>query len=119
MVVFGCGGNRDKSKRPRMAQVAQEFADSIIVTSDNPRNESPQQIIDEILAGFFGSGGNLQVEPDRARAIGLAIGQGLSDDIIVIAGKGHETYQIAGGQRTHFDDAEVARQCIADLGKTK
>jgi UDP-N-acetylmuramoyl-L-alanyl-D-glutamate--2,6-diaminopimelate ligase len=100
-----------------MAKVAQEFADSIIVTSDNPRNESPQQIIDEILAGF--SNGNVQVEPDRARAIGLAIRQGLSDDIIVIAGKGHETYQIAGGQRTHFDDAEVARQCIAGLGNTK
>jgi len=117
VVVFGCGGNRDKSKRPRMAQVAQEFADSIIVTSDNPRNESPQQIIDEILAGF--SGGDVQVEPDRAKAIGLAIGQGLSDDIIVIAGKGHETYQIIKDQRTHFDDAEVARKCIVGLGKTK
>lgn len=121
VVVFGCGGDRDKSKRPRMAQVAQEFADSIVVTSDNPRNESPQQIIDEILAGFFsaGSGGDVRVEPDRAKAIALAIGGALSGDIIVIAGKGHETYQIASGRRTHFDDAEVARQCIAGSGKTK
>ncbi|MCK5113421.1 MAG: UDP-N-acetylmuramoyl-L-alanyl-D-glutamate--2,6-diaminopimelate ligase [Phycisphaerae bacterium] len=117
VVVFGCGGNRDKSKRPRMAQVAQEFADSIIVTSDNPRNELPQQIIDEILTGF--SGGNVQVEPDRKSAISLAIQQALSDDIIVIAGKGHETYQVVNGQRTDFDDAEVAHRCITARGKTK
>ena len=100
-----------------MASVAQEFADSIIVTSDNPRNESPQQIIDEILAGF--SGGDVQVEPDRGRAISLAIQQAVGEDIIVIAGKGHETYQIINDQRIHFADAEVARQCIATVGKTK
>lgn len=119
IVVFGCGGDRDRSKRPRMARAVAEYADSIYVTSDNPRTEPPQQIIDEILTGFEPEERRrVEVEPDRAAAIRCALAEAASGDVVLIAGKGHETYQILGDQRVHFDDVEVALQAAAALQQT-
>ncbi|MBA7666653.1 UDP-N-acetylmuramoyl-L-alanyl-D-glutamate--2,6-diaminopimelate ligase [subsurface metagenome] len=122
-VVFGCGGDRDRTKRPRMAKVAEQLADFIIVTSDNPRTEKPEDIIDEIVAGFE-NGPAIQyadlrdtryemratkiIEPDRKKAIELAIETAGKDDIVLIAGKGHETYQIIGKQKFDFSDKKIA-----------
>jgi UDP-N-acetylmuramoyl-L-alanyl-D-glutamate--2,6-diaminopimelate ligase len=115
-VVFGCGGDRDKTKRPRMARVAEELADFVIVTSDNPRTEEPAGIIKDVVAGFENSGSEaITVEPDRKKAIELAIKSAGKNDIVLIAGKGHEDYQIIGTQKSHFSDKEIARECL--LGK--
>jgi len=112
-VVFGCGGDRDKTKRPRMARIAEELADFIIVTSDNPRTESPTEIINEIVAGFRKTETqNMTIEPDRKKAIELAIESAQKDDIVLIAGKGHEDYQIIGTQKSHFSDKEIAREYL-------
>ena len=112
-VVFGCGGDRDRTKRPRMARVTEQLADFIIVTSDNPRTERPADIIDEIVAGFENPDSQtIVVEPDRKKAIELAIDAAGRDDIVLIAGKGHETYQIIGEQKFDFSDKEVAQQCL-------
>jgi UDP-N-acetylmuramoyl-L-alanyl-D-glutamate--2,6-diaminopimelate ligase len=117
IVVFGCGGDRDRTKRPRMARVAEKVADLIVVTSDNPRTERPKDIIDEIVAGFEKPGAEtITIEPDRKRAIGLAIETARKDDIVLIAGKGHETYQIIGTQKFDFSDKEVAQECLKNLG---
>lgn len=107
LCVFGCGGNRDKTKRPLMGAVAVQYSDFTVVTSDNPRNEEPAEIINDILAGITPEV-NFAVEPDRAKAIQLAIRQASSGDIVLIAGKGHENYQIIKGQTFHFDDVEQA-----------
>lgn len=113
IVVFGCGGDRDKTKRPRMAQVAEQLADTIVVTSDNPRTEEPKAIINDIMGGFTqGPSSAIVVEPDRARAIGLAIERAGADDVVLIAGKGHETYQIIGDRRLDFSDKEVALRSL-------
>ena len=115
-VVFGCGGDRDKTKRPRMAGVAESLADEIIVTSDNPRTEAPQAIIDDICQGFSPQKrAVVQIEPDRKKAIVLAVTQARPGDVILIAGKGHETYQIIGTQRTDFSDAAVALEAMDHL----
>jgi UDP-N-acetylmuramoyl-L-alanyl-D-glutamate--2,6-diaminopimelate ligase len=115
ILVFGCGGDRDRTKRPRMAAVAQGSADTIIVTSDNPRSEPPGEIIDEILEGFDPDvRSRVEIEPDRRRAIRLAIGRAEPGDVVLLAGKGHETYQIVRGVKSHFDDAEVAAACLAE-----
>ena len=111
--VFGCGGDRDRTKRPRMARVVERLADFIIVTSDNPRTERPTDIIDEIVAGFENPDSQtIVVEPNRRKAIELAVEAAGRDDILLIAGKGHETYQIIGEQRFDFSDKEVAQQCL-------
>ncbi|MFP4053996.1 MAG: UDP-N-acetylmuramoyl-L-alanyl-D-glutamate--2,6-diaminopimelate ligase [Phycisphaerae bacterium] len=116
MLVFGCGGDRDRSKRPRMAGVAEQLADRIYVTSDNPRSESPEAIIAEILAGFSALGAEkTTVEPDRRQAIAMAVGEARRGDLVLIAGKGHETYQIIGPTRSDFDDAKVAAEEIHKL----
>lgn len=107
--VFGCGGNRDRGKRPLMGEAASRLADSVIVTSDNPRHEEPAAIIDEILAGM---GDDYHVEPDRAAAIEQAILSARSGDIVLIAGKGHENYQEIAGVKYPFDDGEVARRAL-------
>ena len=107
-VVFGCGGDRDKSKRPRMAKVAQQLADVIIVTSDNSRTEDADKIIGDIKTGFSASA-NVFVEPDRKKAIELTLRRARKGDIIIIAGKGHEDYQIIGNEKIHFSDIEVVR----------
>ncbi len=112
-VVFGCGGDRDKTKRPRMARVAEQLADVVYVTSDNPRTENPEAIIKDILKGFKNR--DLQaitIQADRAKAIESAIKNACKDDIVLIAGKGHETYQIIGKNKIHFSDKEIAQQFL-------
>ncbi|HOK66326.1 MAG TPA: UDP-N-acetylmuramoyl-L-alanyl-D-glutamate--2,6-diaminopimelate ligase [Anaerohalosphaeraceae bacterium] len=117
VVVFGCGGDRDKTKRPRMAQVAQALADWVIVTSDNPRTEEPNSIIQDIVKGFTDSfrTQSVVIEPDRRKAIRLAIHEAKEGDIVLIAGKGHENYQIIGTQKTHFSDQEEALRALSEL----
>ena len=117
LLVFGCGGDRDRSKRARMAKVAQQMADMVFVTSDNPRTEQPQAIIDEIVAGFEKKAApGICVEIDRRQAISQAIGQACDGDIVLIAGKGHEKYQIIGREKHHFDDVEVSREFMLSRG---
>lgn len=113
LVVFGCGGDRDKTKRPRMAQVVEQFADRIYVTSDNPRSERPAAIIDDILLGFSNpSAENIKTEPDRKKAIEVAVKDAQAGDIVLIAGKGHENYQIIGTEKLHFSDIEMAAEFL-------
>ncbi len=115
-IVFGCGGDRDRTKRPRMGAAAAELADAVVVTSDNPRREQPDAIIAEVMSGIEGGvSDRVLIEPDRRRAIALAVQRAATGDWIVIAGKGHETYQLlpdgAGGvRRIDFDDLLVARE---------
>jgi UDP-N-acetylmuramoyl-L-alanyl-D-glutamate--2,6-diaminopimelate ligase len=114
-VVFGCGGDRDRTKRPIMGGIAARLCDHAWVTSDNPRSERPQAIIDEIVAGIRETGGatgRYVTEPDRRAAIRAALAWGRPGDTVVIAGKGHETYQIVGSDVLPFDDREVARQVL-------
>jgi UDP-N-acetylmuramoyl-L-alanyl-D-glutamate--2,6-diaminopimelate ligase len=112
-VIFGCGGDRDRTKRPRMAKAACDGADDVIVTSDNPRTEDPAAIIAEILTGVPAEAhARVAVEADRARAIALAVSSAREGDIILIAGKGHEDYQIIGAERRPFDDAQQVRVAL-------
>ena len=111
IVVFGCGGDRDRTKRPQMGAVATQLADLVVLTSDNPRHEDPQRIIDEVRAGAGGPG-QLRIQPDRVRAIGDALAAARSGDAVVIAGKGHESVQEIGEVRLPFDDAGVAREVL-------
>ncbi len=110
--VFGCGGDRDALKRPLMAAVAEQFADAVLVTSDNPRSERPSAIISQILRGFT-RGEAAQVEVERARAIAQAVRDADARDVILLAGKGHETFQEVAGERMPFDDREQARAALA------
>jgi UDP-N-acetylmuramoyl-L-alanyl-D-glutamate--2,6-diaminopimelate ligase len=113
IVVFGCGGDRDRSKRPRMARVAESLADHVVITSDNPRSERPEDILDEIVAGLSPDGRErADVEPDRRTAIRLAVERARAGDLIVIAGKGHEKVQILGNERVAFDDVQEAAAAI-------
>jgi UDP-N-acetylmuramoyl-L-alanyl-D-glutamate--2,6-diaminopimelate ligase len=113
ITVFGCGGDRDRAKRPLMGAIAARMSDLAVVTSDNPRTEDPQQIIKDILAGVRQVGGaNYTVIPDRRAAIRQAIREAGPGDVVVIAGKGHETYQITGNRRLHFDDREEAAKTL-------
>jgi UDP-N-acetylmuramoyl-L-alanyl-D-glutamate--2,6-diaminopimelate ligase len=112
-VIFGCGGDRDRTKRPRMAKVACDGADEVIVTSDNPRTENPDAIISEILAGVPDAARpRVSVEPDRARAIAHAVSSAREGDVILIAGKGHEDYQIIGTEKRKFDDRREAEAAM-------
>ena len=109
IVLFGCGGDRDKTKRPRMARVVEQLADFVVVTSDNPRTEDPAAIIADIVAGFGNpKSPTITVEPDRRKAIKLAIGMAKPQDIVLLAGKGHEAYQIIGTKKFDFSDKEEA-----------
>ena len=111
-VVFGCGGDRDKTKRPRMARVASELADALYITSDNPRTENPEAIINDIRSGLdvdeASAAPRVVVEIDRRLAIRRAIGDAAEGDVVLLAGKGHENYQIVGAEKRHFDDVEEA-----------
>jgi UDP-N-acetylmuramoyl-L-alanyl-D-glutamate--2,6-diaminopimelate ligase len=112
-VVFGCGGDRDRTKRPRMARVAEQLADSVIVTSDNPRTEDPEDIINEIATGFENPDSQtITIEPDRKKAIESAIKTAAKNDIVLIAGKGHETYQIIGEDKIDFSDKAIAEEYL-------
>ena len=115
ITVFGCGGDRDRTKRAPMGEVAGRLSDIIIVTSDNPRSENPDSIISEIEPGLKQSGRDYLRIPDRRQAIFRAIQEARPGDLVLIAGKGHETYQIIGSTRAHFDDREVAREAMEDL----
>lgn len=110
ITVFGCGGDRDPSKRPIMGEIAQRLSDIAILTSDNPRTEDPHKIIEDVLKGMDGN--NYLVEENRELAIVKAIEIAKTNDIILIAGKGHEAYQILGRKKIHFDDREIARREI-------
>lgn len=116
IVVFGCGGDRDRTKRPKMGAVAGAMADFVVVTSDNPRTEDPLAIITEILPGVESSGktspDTYVVIPDRAQAIAEAIAMARAGDFVLLAGKGHEDYQILGTERIHFDDREEALKAL-------
>lgn len=112
LTVFGCGGDRDKSKRPQMGQIAQEKSDICIVTSDNPRSEDPEQIIRDILAGMHQDPERVVVEPDRTKAIAKALTMAEAGDIVLLAGKGHETYQILSTGKIHFDEREKIREIL-------
>jgi UDP-N-acetylmuramoyl-L-alanyl-D-glutamate--2,6-diaminopimelate ligase len=117
--VFGCGGDRDRTKRPKMGAVAERLADVVVVTSDNPRTENPDAIIQEVCAGFsdgWKEKGKIAVETDRRSAIRRAIGEAKAGDVVLIAGKGHENYQIVGTTKSHFDDVEEAAAAMSALG---
>ena len=107
--VFGCGGNRDKGKRPLMGEAASRMADRVVVTSDNPRNEDPHDIIEQVVVGMSG---NYVAQPDRAAAITLALQDAQAGDVVLIAGKGHEDYQEIAGVKYPFDDREVAKRVL-------
>jgi UDP-N-acetylmuramyl-tripeptide synthetase len=128
--VFGCGGDRDRGKRPLMGRIAAGSCDLAVVTSDNPRSEPPMQIIEQVLAGVLEVAGRQYrpeeldggvpqsgyvVEPDRRRAIALAIRAARPKDVVLIAGKGHETYQILKDRTIHFDDREEARRVLSEI----
>lgn len=114
ITVFGCGGDRDKTKRPIMGEIAAKLSDVIVVTSDNPRTEDPDMIIEDILVGVKGSKVKKIVEPDRTKAIKAALNEAETDDIVLLAGKGHETYQIFGTEKKHYDEREIVRELLGN-----
>ena len=116
LVVFGCGGERDRAKRPAMAQIAEKLADFCWITSDNPRSEDPMQILAEIETGFKARPARHQTEPDRRTAIREVLRQAEPGDVVVISGKGHETCQVLADRTIHFDDREEARLALGELG---
>jgi UDP-N-acetylmuramyl tripeptide synthase len=118
IVVFGAGGDRDRSKRPLMGTVAARLADALVVTSDNPRSENPGSIIDQILEGVVAesSQGPDEIDPNRAQAIRGAIRRAKPGDVVVIAGKGHETGQELADRTIPFDDRIVAAEVLQDFG---
>lgn len=115
IVVFGCGGDRDKTKRPQMGTIAARLADYVIVTSDNPRTEVPSEIIKDIVVGMKGITTQYKIIENRIEAIKFAVANAKSGDIIVLAGKGHETYQIIGHDTVHLDEREVVAEALAQL----
>ncbi len=116
ITVFGCGGDRDRSKRPKMGRAAGEGSDVVVLTSDNPRSEEPEAILAEAYAGVKGTAAQCVVEVDRTKAIALAIGAAQPGDIVLIAGKGHEKVQILKQGTVPFDDVEVAAQVLREHG---
>ncbi|HET6400678.1 MAG TPA: UDP-N-acetylmuramoyl-L-alanyl-D-glutamate--2,6-diaminopimelate ligase [Candidatus Kapabacteria bacterium] len=107
ITIFGCGGDRDRGKRPKMGEIAAKLSDFAIITNDNPRSEDPRAIIDDIIAGVEHSAlGHIEIEPDRAIAINLGLSMAKTGDIVLVAGKGHENYQVIGSEKHHFDDRE-------------
>ena len=112
ITVFGCGGDRDKSKRSVMGEIASELSDYLIVTSDNPRSENPQEIIKDILKGCKNAEITVETVENRRKAIERALAIGEKDDIILLAGKGHETYQILGDKKIHFDEREIVSEYL-------
>ena len=119
ITLFGCGGERDRTKRPLMGEVAGKLSHSVVLTSDNPRGEDPLLIINDATVGLQRAQANYTVEPDRTRAIALALDQAQAGDIVLLAGKGHETYQVLRHRTIDFDDREVARAALRSRGYAK
>jgi UDP-N-acetylmuramoyl-L-alanyl-D-glutamate--2,6-diaminopimelate ligase len=119
ITLFGCGGDRDRSKRPLMGQAAAEKSDLVVLTSDNPRSEAPLDIMNDALVGLRRYDTPHLIEPDRATAIQRAIAQAQPGDVVILAGKGHETYQVLKTGTVPFDDREVARQLLRSFGYRK
>jgi UDP-N-acetylmuramoyl-L-alanyl-D-glutamate--2,6-diaminopimelate ligase len=117
--VFGCGGDRDRGKRPLMGEAVARGADMAVVTSDNPRTEDPAVIAAAVIAGARGAGGDPVVEPDRRQAIDLAVRSASPGDVVLIAGKGHEDYQILGTVKHPFDDRIEARRALANRRRSR
>ncbi|HEY0404959.1 MAG TPA: UDP-N-acetylmuramyl-tripeptide synthetase, partial [Pyrinomonadaceae bacterium] len=117
ITVFGCGGDRDRSKRAPMGEAAASLSDVVILTSDNPRTEDPERILADVEAGMQSAASRpYEKIADRSRAINRAVAEARSNDLVLIAGKGHEDYQIIGREVFHFDDKEVAREALAARG---
>jgi UDP-N-acetylmuramoyl-L-alanyl-D-glutamate--2,6-diaminopimelate ligase len=116
VLVFGCGGDRDKGKRPLMGRIAGELADYTIITSDNPRGELPEAIMRQIEEGFDGRG-KFETVLDRREAIARAVSGAAEEDVVLIAGKGHENYQVIGDRIIHFDDREEAELALKKFVK--
>ncbi len=118
ITLFGCGGDRDKTKRPKMGKIASELSDVSIVTSDNPRSEDPKAIIEDVLVGVIDGGGEYKVIPNRFDAIEYALDFAQKDDVVLLAGKGHETYQILADRTITFDEREIVRKLLdAPMGE--
>ena len=112
ITVFGCGGDRDKTKRPKMGKIAADMSDFVVVTSDNPRTETPETIVEEVAAGTVGSKTTVVRIVDRTQAIEFALKEAKCGDIVLLAGKGHETYQIIGTEKIHYDEREIVRDIL-------
>jgi len=116
ITLFGCGGEKDRTKRPVMGEVTGRLSDLTILSSDNPRSEDPLKIISDIIVGLQKTAGKYLIEPDREKAIGMAMEEARSGDIVLLAGKGHENYQILADRTLEFDDREMARRALRDRG---
>jgi len=116
ITLFGCGGDRDRTKRPLMGEAAGRSSDIVVLTSDNPRSEDPLLIINDVIVGLQRTKAKCLVEPDRKRAIEMALDQARPGDTVLLAGKGHETYQVLRDRTTEFDDREVAREILRKQG---
>jgi UDP-N-acetylmuramyl tripeptide synthase len=114
LVLFGCGGNRDPDKRPKMGKIASDIADFLVITDDNPRSEDGQEIMAEILSGVAHDFGDHILIQDRGRAIEFIINKAQADDVVILAGKGHETYQVLNSRTIHFDDREESLNAIGN-----
>ena len=115
ITLFGCGGDRDRTKRPKMGRAAAEGSDLVVLTSDNPRSEEPMAIIEEALAGVRETNTECIVEPDRAAAIAIAIRAARAGDIVLLAGKGHEKEQVLRDRTVPFDDVVVAEEILKEM----
>jgi UDP-N-acetylmuramoyl-L-alanyl-D-glutamate--2,6-diaminopimelate ligase len=116
ITLFGCGGEKDRTKRPVMGEVTGRLSDLTILSSDNPRSEDPLKIISDIIVGLQKTGGKYLIEPDREKAVALAMDEARAGDIVLLAGKGHENYQLLAGGTIEFDDREVARRALRERG---
>ena len=116
ITLFGCGGSKDRTKRPVMGEVTGRLSDLTILSSDNPRQEDPLKIISDIIVGVQKTSGKYVIEPDREKAIGLAMDEARAGDIVLLAGKGHENYQILADRTLEFDDREMARRALTQRG---
>jgi UDP-N-acetylmuramoyl-L-alanyl-D-glutamate--2,6-diaminopimelate ligase len=112
ITVFGCGGDRDKTKRPIMGRIASELSDIAVVTSDNPRSEDPSEIVRQVVEGTKGSKNPVFVEVDRTKAIEMALRKAKEGDIVLLAGKGHETYQFSIQVKFHYDEREIVKNIL-------
>ena len=119
ITLFGCGGSRDRTKRPIMGELSGRLSDLSILTSDNPRQEDPLKILSDVVVGMQKSGGKYMIEPDRGKAVAMAIDEAQAGDMVLLAGKGHENYQVFADHTIHFDDREEARKALRDRGYTE